>query len=543
MAVVTLLLFFSFSLARAAQSVTLAWNASPSAGVTGYKVYYGTVAGSPSTSINVGNVTTATVSNLNDATTYFFSVTAYNSAGLESQRSTEISYKTPSPAPGTYRLTVNNGSGDGTYTTGTSVIVTADPPAQGQQFAGWEGDTAILGDLGSSPTGALMISRDVTITATYSALVTVTNGIRFYPRDGVATTKMIGGIFEGTNGNPVVGPYTAIYTIAANPPQNWSAVNANLGSYRYLRYRAPNGSYGNVAEIEFYRAGVKVTGTGFGTPGSWNNVGNTFAKALDGDVNTFFDGPTADGNYVGIDTGSGGSASYAVTVANGTGDGSYAAGAPVSITADAPPAGQQFAGWTGSVTFANASSPTTTFTMPSSAVTVTATYITAASSTPITIWSSRTVPGVVDNGSGSAVQLGVKFRSDVAGTIRGIRFYKGAANTGTHVGSLWSSTGTRLATATFTGETGSGWQQVNFTTPVAISANSTYVASYHTTSGRYSIDANYFASAGADNAPLHAPANGGSGGNGVYAYGSSDAFPNQTWNASNYWVDVVFQPN
>ena len=473
-AVVTLLLFFSFSLARAAQSVTLAWNASPSAGVTGYKVYYGTVAGSPSTSINVGNVTTATVSNLNDATTYFFSVAAYNSAGLESQRSTEISYKTPSPAPGTYRLTVNNGSGDGTYTTGTSVIVTADPPAQGQQFAGWEGDTAILGDSGSSPTGALMISRDVAITATYSALVTVTNGIRFYPRDGEATTKMIGGIFEGTNGDPVVGPYTAIYTIAANPPRNWSAVNANLGSYRYLRYRAPNGSYGNVAEIEFYRAGVKVTGTGFGTPGSWNNVGNTFAKALDGDVNTFFDGPNADGNYVGIDTGSGGSAS---------------------------------------------------------------------SSTPITIWSSRTVPGVVDNGSGSAVQLGVKFRSDVAGTIRGIRFYKGAANTGTHVGSLWSSTGTRLATATFTGETASGWQQVNFATPVAISANITYVASYHTTSGRYSIDANYFASAGADNAPLHAPANGGSGGNGVYAYGSSDAFPNQTWNASNYWVDVVFQPN
>ena len=128
-----------------------------------------------------------------------------------------------------------------------------------------------------------------------------------------------------------------------------------------------------MAEIEFYRAGVKLAGTGFGTPGSWNNVGNTFAKALDGNVNTFFDGPNSDGNYVGIDTGSGGSASYAVTVTNGTGDGSYSAGATVSITADTPPAGQQFAGWTGNnVTFANASSSTTTFTMPSSAVTVTA---------------------------------------------------------------------------------------------------------------------------------------------------------------------------
>jgi hypothetical protein len=80
-------------------------------------------------------------------------------------------------------------------------------------------------------------------------------------------------------------------------------VNVDLGDYRYLRYRAPNGSYGNVAEIEFYRAGVKLTGTGFGTPGSWNNVENTFAKALDGNVQTYFDGPVSDGNFVGIDIG------------------------------------------------------------------------------------------------------------------------------------------------------------------------------------------------------------------------------------------------
>jgi hypothetical protein len=55
------------------------------------------------------------------------------------------------------------------------------------------------------------------------------------------------------------------------------------------------------------------------------------------------------------------------------------------------------------------------------------------------------------------------------------------------VGNLWSSTGTLLATATFTGETGSGWQQVNFATPVTISANTIYVASYHANNGHYSI--------------------------------------------------------
>ena len=60
--------------------------------------------------------------------------------------------------------------------------------------------------------------------------------------------------------------------------------------------------------------------------------------------------------------------------------------------------------------------------------------------------------------------------------------------------------------------------------------------------GHYSADVNYFATTGVDNPPLHALADGVSGGNGVFAYGASSAFPNQTWNAANYWVDVVFSP-
>ena len=105
-----------------------------------------------------------------------------------------------------------------------------------------------------------------------------------------------------------------------------------------------------------------------------------------------------------------------------------------------------------------------------------------------TIWPTTAVPGTVDGGPDSAVELGVKFRSDVAGSITGIRFYKATANTGTHLGNLWSSNGTLLASATFTGESASGWQQVNFATPVTIAANTIYVASYHVTVGHYSED-------------------------------------------------------
>jgi hypothetical protein len=43
-----------------------------------------------------------------------------------------------------------------------------------------------------------------------------------------------------------------------------------------------------------------------------------------------------------------------------------------------------------------------------------------------------------------------------------------------------------------------------------------------------------------DRAPLHAPANGASGADGVFAYGPASAFPAASYGASNYWVDVVF---
>ena len=59
-------------------------------------------------------------------------------------------------------------------------------------------------------------------------------------------------------------------------------------------------------------------------------------------------------------------------------------------------------------------------------------------------------PETADSGAGASTEVGVKFSSELAGTITGIRFYKSAANTGTHVGSLWSAAGELLASATFT---------------------------------------------------------------------------------------------
>ena len=82
-----------------------------------------------------------------------------------------------------------------------------------------------------------------------------------------------------------------------------------------------------------------------------------------------------------------------------------------------------------------------------------------------------------------------------------------------------------LGSITFSNETASGWQQMLSLAPVAITSNTVYVASYHCTIGHYSEDDNYFLSNGVNNPPLHALTNGVSGGNGVYAYGASSAFP------------------
>jgi len=165
--------------------------------------------------------------------------------------------------------------------------------------------------------------------------------------------------------------------------------------------------------------------------------------------------------------------------------------------------------------------------------------LTVTPSSNLTIFSPTDTPAVVTNNDPNAVELGVKFVSAASGEITGIRFYKGVQNTGTHLGDLWTSTGTLLASATFTNETASGWQQVNFTTPVHVQAGVTYIASYHTNVGEYSSTDFYFDNAGHTNGSLTAT---GSGLNGVYAYGTGPNFPSNISIVigDNYWVDVVF---
>ena len=146
-----------------------------------------------------------------------------------------------------------------------------------------------------------------------------------------------------------------------------------------------------------------------------------------------------------------------------------------------------------------------------------------------TIMSGSTTPTTVDGDDGQAVELGVKFKADTGGLIAGLRFYKASANKGTHVGHIWSTSGILLGSATFTSESKSGWQQVNFSSPIPVSANTVYVASYFAPQGHYSENVSYLAKAGIDSPPLHALADGVSGADGVYVYSSKGGFPTTGW--------------
>ena len=101
-----------------AEEVSLSWNPNPESNIEGYILHYGTVSGDLSEYRDVGKVTRATLDSLSSSTTYYFAVQAYNSSGLFSELSAEISHTTPAPQP--TGVVLRNSAG--TTLGGTSVL-------------------------------------------------------------------------------------------------------------------------------------------------------------------------------------------------------------------------------------------------------------------------------------------------------------------------------------------------------------------------------------------------------------------------------------
>jgi Domain of unknown function (DUF4082) len=162
------------------------------------------------------------------------------------------------------------------------------------------------------------------------------------------------------------------------------------------------------------------------------------------------------------------------------------------------------------------------------------------------------IPNIINNQDGQPITVGIKFKTTQNGVINGIRYYQGNTNVdnAAHTGLLYNfSGGTPLASATFATVTSfQGWRQVLFATPVSVTAGSVYVAAVFSAGGYYqaiSPTAALRLNAPIIRTPLVAIAdNDAQGPNAVYNYspGGTPVFPTQSFQANNYFVDVIFTP-
>ncbi len=492
----------------ASSEAQVSWTA-PGGTVTSYSVtpFAGTTAGTP-VSVS-GTSTSTTITGLTNGTAYTFKVTATNSSGTS-----------PASSP--------------------SAAVTPE-------------DTILDVTTPTVPDGGDASSVEVGVKFTASVNGSVT-GVRFYKSSANIGTH-IGSLWTSN------GTLLATGTFSGESATGWqtltfsSPVGITVGSTYVAGYFAPSGHYtfsGAAFSSAVTNGPLTAVANGTSPNGVYSYTGtSTFPSQSFNAANYWVDVlfqpggssvPSQPTNVVASPGSSQAQVTWSAPASNGS--------SPVSSYTVTPFAGST-AGTpvqvSGSATSANVPGLTngTAYTFTVAATNGSGAGQASAASSAIkpedTVFDFST-PTSADSGDTSSVELGMSFVPSAGGTVTGIRFYKSAANTGTHVGSLWSSTGTLLASGTFSNESASGWQTLTFTTPVTVTAGTHYVAGYLAPNGHYAATPNGFAS-GVDNGPLQADASSAGTPNGLFAYGGTSAFPTGTFNATNYWVDVLFQPS
>ena len=500
----------------ASGQAAVSWTAPAANGssISSYTVtpYAGSTAGTP---MQVSApATSADVTGLANGTAYTFTVTATNANGT-SPASPASAAVTPEDTIFDFSTPSTLDSGDGSSVeVGVNFTSSASGAVTGIRFYKASANTGThVGSLWTS-TGTLLASGTFTNetasgweTLTFSSPVSITAGTDYvagylapnghYSYAGSAFTSAV------TN-----GPLTAV----AN-----GSVSTGNAVYAYSSASTfPTSSYNSAN----YWVDVLFQPGGGGTSGPPTAPTGVTATPASSQAQVSWTTPSSNGGSS--------ISSYTVTPYAGS-----TAGTPMQVSAPATSADV-----TG---LANGTAYTFTVTATNANGTSPASPASAAVTPEDTIFDFST-PSTLDSGDGSSVEVGVNFTSSASGAVTGIRFYKASANTGTHVGSLWTSTGTLLASGTFTNETASGWETLTFSSPVGITPGTDYVAGYLAPNGHYSYAGSTFTSA-VTNGPLTAVANGSvSTGNGVYAYTSSSTLPTSSYNSANYWVDVLFQP-
>ena len=226
-----------------AESMTLAWDASPSSNVTGYVLYSRESGAALSSGSNVGSNTTASISNLVAGVTYVFAVSAYDDAGDESDLSNEISYSPPASLATNPPVAATLAA---TEVTGTSATLGGLVNAQGASTWAWF-------EYGTSTNYVVNTSRQSLSNGTSAVAVNVpvsglTPGTIYHCR--IAATNVAGAAVgsDMTFTTPAMAP-----TIATQPATSISAKGATLNATvnpngtpttAYFEY-GPSAAYGS----------------------------------------------------------------------------------------------------------------------------------------------------------------------------------------------------------------------------------------------------------------------------------------------------------
>ena len=519
-------------------SVTVAWTAPSSSGsssISSYTItpYIGSTAQSTTTVSGSPPATSATLSGLTNGTTYTFTVSATNSTG-------------PGAASGASNLSTPEASA---------------PPCPCTVFGS---STPAAGAVDSGDSTAVNVGMAFSVD--HPGYIT---GVRFY-KASTNTGTHIGDLWSSA------GTELAQATFTGETASGWqevsfsTAVAVSVGSTYVVSYTDPNGHYSatsgtfsssNVDSPPLYGLATTTTPDGLYSLSSsptfptltyqgdnyWVDPVFSLTQSGGGGGGSTPGAPTAVTATAGL-----GSVTVAWTAPSSSGSSSISsytitpyigstAQSTTTVSGSPPATSATLSGLTNGTTYTfTVSATNSTGPGAASGASNLSTPEASAPPCPCTVFGSSTpAAGAVDSGDSTAVNVGMAFSVDHPGYITGVRFYKASTNTGTHIGDLWSSAGTELAQATFTGETASGWQEVSFSTAVAVSVGSTYVVSYTDPNGHYSATSGTFSSSNVDSPPLYGLATTTTP-DGLYSLSSSPTFPTLTYQGDNYWVDPVF---
>jgi hypothetical protein len=324
-----------------------------------------------------------------------------------------------------YALTVNSGSGDGSYTNGTKVQVSADAPAAGKAFSQWTGDTAYVANSNSASSTVTMPAQAVTLTATYIDVyyaLTVNSGTG----DGsytngtqvaIAASNLTGKAFSQWIGDTqYVNNVTYTNALVTMPVQAVALTATYVDVLYTLTVTGGSGSGSSYTNTQVVEISADAPATGM-TFDKW--TGDTQYVAGVSSSNTTVTMPAqavALSSTYKILPGY-----YTLTVSNGTGGGIYSNGVQVTVTAVAPE-GKAFAQWIGDTQIvAGVFSLNTIVTMPAQDAALTAACVDATNGVANVNWaasagfyfSADSGTGILGpNGSGKATIAQLMYSPD-----------------------------------------------------------------------------------------------------------------------------------